>query len=49
MIVRKISEETKVSRKRRPKVVQSYRGSSRTDGFIEEVRISTSSLICSSC
>ena len=43
MIVRKISDETKLTRKRRPKVVKSYRESSRLgDDFIEEVRISAS-------
>lgn len=44
MIVRKISDETKLTRKRRSKAVQSYRESSHLGGdFIQEVRISVSS------
>ena len=50
MIVRKISDETKLTRKGRHKAVQPYRESSRhNDVFIEEVRISTSSSMYGPC
>lgn len=49
MMVRKITDETKATRKRRSKPAQSYRQSPDIDGFSGEVSISISCSMLNSC